>query len=68
MPEHDFARQLTTVPDDELAAARRDLHTSIALMPPGSAMRGPAAVYLAAFSAELDRRAHLPAPARPGSP
>ena len=53
-------------PDSELTATRRDLQTGIAMMRRGSPMHAPAAAYLAAVTAELDRRARHPAPDRPG--
>jgi hypothetical protein len=68
MRETDLARQLQATPDNELTATRRDLQTGIAMMRRGSPMHAPAAVYLAAVTAELDRRARhtAPAPDRPG--
>lgn len=67
--EDHLARQLRAAPGDELRATRRDLHTGIAMMRPGSPMHAPATAYLAAITAELDRRAryHAPPPAGPGS-
>jgi hypothetical protein len=65
MREHDLARQLRAAPDDELRATRRDLQTGIAMMRQGSPMHAPATAYLAAITAELDRRARyqpLPPP------
>jgi hypothetical protein len=66
--EHDLARQLRAAPDDELRATRRDLQTGIAMMRQGSPMHAPATTYLAAVTAELDRRDrhYAPPPARPG--
>jgi hypothetical protein len=55
--EHDLASQLRATPDDELRTTRRDLQTGIAMMRRGSPMHAPATAYLAAITAELDRRA-----------
>jgi hypothetical protein len=63
MRENDLAHQLQAAPHDELTATRRDLQTGIAMMRRGSPMRAPAAAYLAAVAAELDRRARHTAPA-----
>jgi hypothetical protein len=63
MRENDLAHQLRAAPHDELTVIRRDLQTGIAMMRRGSAMHAPAAAYLAAVTAELDRRARHTAPA-----
>jgi hypothetical protein len=59
MREHDIAAQITTMPDGELQATRRDLATGIALMRPRSPLYQPAAAYLSALDTELP-----PAPTR----
>jgi hypothetical protein len=68
MREQHLASQLSAVPDAELKATRRDLETGIAIMRSESPMRAPAAAYLAAVTAELDRRGRhrSPAPLQPG--
>ena len=62
MHDHDLASQLRATPDDELTATCRDLQTGIAMMRRGSPMHAPATAYLAAVTAELDRRARHRAP------
>ena len=49
MHDRDLAAQITTMPDDELKATRRDLATGIALMRPESPMYQPATAYLSAL-------------------
>jgi hypothetical protein len=58
MHDRDLAAQITTMPDDELKATRRDLATGIALMRPESPMYQPATAYLSALDTELAQRQH----------
>jgi len=46
----------------ELQRARRDLEVSLALAFPGSPVRGPILVHLAAINAELDQRRRIADP------
>jgi hypothetical protein len=65
--EDHLASQLRATPDDELRVTRRNLQTGIAMMRPGSPMHAPATAYLAAITAELDRRARCHAPSPPSA-
>ena len=67
MRDRDLAGQLTTMPDDELQATRRDLRTGLGLMPPQSPMYAPARAYMDAVTAELARRAGQQPDGPPGS-
>jgi hypothetical protein len=58
MHDHDLTAQITTMPDDELKATRRDLATGIGLMRPESPMYRPATAYLSALDTELAQRQH----------
>ncbi len=70
MRDQTLAQLVTDMPDDDLRAARRDAAVGLSLLRPGSAMYGPAHVYLGLLDAELARRrgagqAASPSP-RPG--
>ena len=56
MREQNLARLITDMPDDELRDARRDAAVGLSLLRPGSALYGPAQVYLSLLDAELARR------------
>lgn len=56
MCEHNLARLVTDLPDDELRATRQDLAIGLSLLRPGSAMCGPAQAYLGLLDAELAQR------------
>jgi len=64
--EQDLTGHFQAVPGDELRDARRDLETGVGLMRRESPMHAPATAYLAAITAELDRRARQDA--RPPGP
>ena len=57
MRDRDLADQLTTMPDGELRATRRDLQAGLGLMRPQSPMRALALAYMDAVTAQLARRA-----------
>jgi hypothetical protein len=66
--DRDLAEQLTTMPDGELRATRRDLQAGLGLMRPQSPVHALARAYLDAVTAELARRAGQPPDGPPGSP
>ena len=56
----DRAHDVSGMTSAELQRARRDLEVSLALAFPGSPVRMPILVHLAAIDAELDQRRRMP--------
>jgi hypothetical protein len=56
MPDPDRSYDVTGLTSSELEQARRDLHASLALARPDSAVRGPILAHLNAIETELTGR------------